>query len=398
MPFSRSCFFLYLTVLSLLALGALAGVSAQPAVADGPAPAWRARSSTLGTNGHTAGIASVNGCPATPDFSFSVPDPLGDAFGFSLPNHDITNVTGQGDANTFCLTVEFNGPVDPADAGTGNEVVGAIDFDTDEDPNTGFFAFPDFFCPDPSGIGVEVELDMFSVFAGMATLFPTGELVPVSFGPTSFTAVIPMASLGGDPSLNVAGVLGNATFATDCFPNGGSIHSPDGSIVPPPDTDGDGVPDIFDNCPLTPNPNQEDSDFDGLGDVCDPTPDHDVAIVGGSLSNVTINLTRVSNGTVSAHITVQNLRNYPEQVFVDVFLEGLPTGCEVTDVSGETFGTVRRLGRKTFHVSANITCGPGLAIPGTYTITGNAFVFVGKGVDVDESNNFGSTTATLRIR
>jgi len=34
------------------------------------------------------------------------------------------------------------------------------------------------------------------------------------------------------------------------------------------DSDGDGVPDEVDNCPTTPNPDQKDSDFDGVGDAC----------------------------------------------------------------------------------------------------------------------------------
>jgi hypothetical protein len=38
------------------------------------------------------------------------------------------------------------------------------------------------------------------------------------------------------------------------------------------DTDGDGVPDISDNCPGVPNPDQEDTDDDGIGDACDLCP------------------------------------------------------------------------------------------------------------------------------
>jgi hypothetical protein len=39
-----------------------------------------------------------------------------------------------------------------------------------------------------------------------------------------------------------------------------------------PDGDRDGVPDARDNCPMVANPTQQDTDLDGTGDACDPTP------------------------------------------------------------------------------------------------------------------------------
>ncbi|HSH00630.1 MAG TPA: thrombospondin type 3 repeat-containing protein, partial [candidate division Zixibacteria bacterium] len=47
------------------------------------------------------------------------------------------------------------------------------------------------------------------------------------------------------------------------------IEDTTGATPPPPDTDGDGVADVCDNCPAIPNPNQADWDDNGVGDICD---------------------------------------------------------------------------------------------------------------------------------
>jgi hypothetical protein len=62
-----------------------------------------------------------------------------------------------------------------------------------------------------------------------------------------------------------------------CVPAGGGFAcadiapGTDGPIAPG-DRDGDGIPDLADNCADTPNPNQADEDRDARGDACDNCP------------------------------------------------------------------------------------------------------------------------------
>jgi hypothetical protein len=58
-------------------------------------------------------------------------------------------------------------------------------------------------------------------------------------------------------------------------------------ICPNPDSDGDGIPDPYDNCPNNYNPGQEDTDQDGVGDVCDNCPyEYNPYQEDGDLDNV----------------------------------------------------------------------------------------------------------------
>ncbi len=58
-----------------------------------------------------------------------------------------------------------------------------------------------------------------------------------------------------------------------------------GLADPNADTDGDGVPDVSDNCPATANSSQSDSDGDGIGNACDSADDGAADTDGDGLTN-----------------------------------------------------------------------------------------------------------------
>jgi hypothetical protein len=61
------------------------------------------------------------------------------------------------------------------------------------------------------------------------------------------------------------------------------------------DSDGDGVPDITDNCPADINPEQDNNDNDAFGDVCDPDDDNDGIIDTEDNCPINVNLEQLDD-------------------------------------------------------------------------------------------------------
>ena len=89
-------------------------------------------------------------------------------------------------------------------------------------------------------------------------------------------------------------------------------------LTPNGDGDGDGVDDQVDNCPAVANPGQADVDGDGTGDVCDttpkgPTPRVSVSNASDTLERraptaavFTVRLDRPTDRTVAVNFTTRN--------------------------------------------------------------------------------------------
>jgi len=105
------------------------------------------------------------------------------------------------------------------------------------------------------------ESDMAGIVSGSGDSFqftvPPPSQSPFPFG--GISAASTRSSIGTLQTTAYRAVLRNSK-------RGGGRFAPRaaGDI----DTDADGVPDQLDNCPVTPNPDQADSDFDGIGNAC----------------------------------------------------------------------------------------------------------------------------------
>ena len=84
-----------------------------------------------------------------------------------------------------------------------------------------------------------------------------------------FTAAVPTSAAAGNSDED--GIEDVADNCPGTYNPGQEDQDFDGSgdVCDPSDSDGDGLPDVIDNCPQNPNADQADRDSDGQGDACE---------------------------------------------------------------------------------------------------------------------------------
>lgn len=145
----------------------------------------------------------------------------------------------------------------------------AADFTTNEDPG-----------PIRSGDG---QLDAGALYlaggpgtAGDGTILRIALDINFDVGPTvvtfGFARGAYKSAIGVHPTATGTALLAineDCPAAPTPTPTPSATPGPTASPTAPSDVDSDAVPDISDNCPLIANPDQTDSDGDGIGDACE---------------------------------------------------------------------------------------------------------------------------------
>jgi hypothetical protein len=108
-------------------------------------------------------------------------------------------------------------------------------------------------------LSADVEIDAVRYDDGVTFPDPAGE--SMTLNPDFLDAV---SNDNGANWCEATSEYGDGDLGTPGAPN---------DVCGPPDNDDDGVPNDEDNCPDTFNPDQNDCDGDGIGDVCDPISD-----------------------------------------------------------------------------------------------------------------------------
>ncbi|MFI5371268.1 MAG: choice-of-anchor D domain-containing protein [Candidatus Eisenbacteria bacterium] len=140
-------------------------------------------------------------------------DPLGDGGPV-----DVVSMHGRSSGDSLRLSIEFGAPINPYDLG------GAISLDVDQNPATGTQPYYPAIGQD---IGAEYAVLLFNVPNGGVDLYSTvtGYYIgsyPASIDSLRLSFAIPLSALGGDDgAMDLDGVMGTQSYATDWFPDSG---------------------------------------------------------------------------------------------------------------------------------------------------------------------------------
>lgn len=161
--------------------------------------------------------------------AFTAADPASDtlpaAAGTGPRALDVVSISGRYAPGFLMLTIRFTGPVS-ASRSAANALNGFLDFDVDENAQTGYGAGINSF-GGASTQGVDYVLSFFEMSLASAILYAydgSAVLVPVSFGGDSVMVRIPYSMMGDDDgNMTISGVFGTADRPTDLVPNTGQI-------------------------------------------------------------------------------------------------------------------------------------------------------------------------------
>ncbi|MEM7083603.1 MAG: thrombospondin type 3 repeat-containing protein [Pseudomonadota bacterium] len=178
---------------------------------------------------------------------------------------EVTDVTGAFVALTPVGT-EVGGPIEVDDAALAAGSIGIADI-TSINVNVGGFCFATG-GGDCGGVGAPVPITSID----SAAITGTSGILGGSFSVTAFSPTFMV-------SIPIEFDLDNGSFSAD----GDALGTVAGigmleAAAPPADTDADGVGDLTDNCTLVPNPDQIDTNGDGIGNRCDADVNNDCII------------------------------------------------------------------------------------------------------------------------